>query len=890
MSTDPGSLDADASLPRDDAPAQPNAAPKSKVEFITSSAPPVIRRRKTKPKDRYVIERLIGQGGMGAVYKARDLELDRVVALKLLHPTCSLDFNAELRLKRELVLASKVSHSHVVRVYDFGEMRGTKFISMAFIDGENLKALLMRDGRLPVARAVHIAVQLCEALDAAHTAGVVHRDLKPQNILLDCKGRIYISDFGLARSLAESDSEITRPGERPGSPAYMSPEQALGLPVDHRSDLYSVGLILYELVTGKIPAAANSSLFDHERFRCRIKSPTVLNPEVSANLAQLILRCLEFDPIRRYQSAADLLSGLKTPPTHAKAGPQVIKAWLRKSGPGAGIAVGALSALAILLSGTPRLAGTGSSRFVAGSPRVASRLALLPFRAIGDEKSLHVFADSLTEAISSRAGEVGRMRVFLETGATGGMRNPSSVDVVITGSVREARNEILTTIHVIDGASGEEKWTHQFWASPKDLANLEARIWAGIANCLGLSAAANHETPALLHATKNLDAYKLNMQGRLLLRMHRNALGAQQAIPLFEQASRQDLGYFYPFVGLADASLILLKQTHNPSWLEKAKQAASRAQDLSPNRPEAQIQVARIQIATGQYPQALKLLENALEMSPASDEAYRTLGKAQLLSGLGDQAVASFQKAIELDPQSWINYNGLGVACLRLGRTNAAERAFRRAIELAPQINDNYTDLGNAYLQSGRFQEAVPIFERAVELEPDAINYSNLATALFYLHQYQSAVVMFQKTMRLDPKSEELTGNLADAYRWSGQKEQAIATYFQAVILGAQELNLNPRDADTRGRMAMYYAKMGDFESARASIASARELAPKNGSLQYFEAVISTLAADIKNAKEQLRSATKNGYSNALAAADPELRSLYSGATVADARSRAANH
>jgi serine/threonine-protein kinase len=848
----------------------------------------VLRGRKTKPKNRYVIERLIGQGGMGAVYKARDLELNRVVALKLLHPSCSPDLNSELRLKRELVLASRVSHAHVVRVYDFGEMRGTKFISMAFIDGENLKALLVRDGRIPVARAVHIAVQLCQALDAAHSAGVVHRDLKPQNILLDGKGKIYISDFGLARSFADSDGEITRPGERPGSPAYMSPEQALGLPVDHRSDLYSVGLILYELVTGKIPSAANSSLFDHERFRCRIKSPAVLNPEVSEDLAQSILRCLEFDPAQRYQSALDIVSALKIKPLHAQAVPKGIKAWLRKFRLGAAVAVVALSALAILLSGMPRLPGLAGSHSAPRSPRVASRLAFSPFRAIGGEKPLHVFADTLTEAISSRAGESGGVRVFSEGVSTGGMRYPPGVDVWITGSLRDAGSEILTTIHVIDCSTGEEKWTRQFWANPKDLASLEARIWAGIANFLGLSATSNHEAPALLHATKNLDAYKLNMQGRLLLRMHRDAWGARQAIPLFEHALSQDPGYFYPFVGLADASLILLGQTHDPSWLEKAKQAASRAQDLDRDRPEAQVQVARIQIATGQYPQAVKLLREALEISPASDEAYRTLGKAQLLSGLADQAVASFQKAIELDSRSWINYNSLGAACLRLGRTNVAERAFRRAIELAPQINDNYTDLGNAYLQTGRFQEAVPIFERAVELEPDAINYSNLATALFFLQKYPAAVEMFQKAIRLDPKSEALMGNLADAYRWSGQKEQAMATYFQAVILGAQELNLNPRDADTRGRMAVYYAKMGDFESARSSIASARGLDPENGCLQYFEAVISALASDPENAQEQLRSAIRRGYSSALAANDPELRQLSSDTNVTEARSRVA--
>ena len=217
---------------------------------------------------------------MGAVYKAHDLELNRVVALKLLHPNCSSDDASEQRLKKELLLASRVSHPRVVRVHDFGQMRGIKFISMAFIDGENLKSLLVREGRLPIPRILHIAAQLCEGLQAAHSEGVVHRDLKPHNILLDSGGNVYISDFGLAGSAADANTDLTRPGEHPGSPAYMSPEQALGLPVGHRADLYSLGLMLYEMATGNLPPSASASFLSHARFDRRIKSPAALNPEV----------------------------------------------------------------------------------------------------------------------------------------------------------------------------------------------------------------------------------------------------------------------------------------------------------------------------------------------------------------------------------------------------------------------------------------------------------------------------------------------------------------------------------------------------------------------------------------------------------------------------------
>jgi tetratricopeptide (TPR) repeat protein len=336
-----------------------------------------------------------------------------------------------------------------------------------------------------------------------------------------------------------------------------------------------------------------------------------------------------------------------------------------------------------------------------------------------------------------------------------------------------------------------------------------------------------------------------------------------------------DPEYFYPWVGLAEANLVIFNESHESSWFEKAKQATRQAGALSTNRPEAQIQVAKIQMATGNYEEAIGLLENALQMNPTSDEAYRALGRAQLLSGNTEHAISAYQKAIDLDPRSWLNYNSMGSARFRLGQTEEAERAFRKAIELEPKINDNYTDLGNTYLQSGKFQDAIRIFEKALTLEADAINYSNLATALFYLQQYQSCVPILEKAMELAPNSEELMGNLADAYRWSGQTDKATKTYFAAVDLSWQTLHRNPKDADTRGRMAVYYAKMGDLENARSSIRTARAGEPKNGSLQYEEAVISTLAGNLPQAKAQIRSALSSGYPLQLAIHDPELRSLY---------------
>ena len=254
---------------------------------------------------RYRVECMLGEGGMGAVYKAWDKELERSVALKLIRHDLTRDPNVAQRFKQELLLASKISHRNVLRIHDLGDGPGdTKFISMACIDGQDLHQLLKKEGKLPLDRAVNIARQLCSALDAAHAEGVVHRDLKPQNILIDKNDHIYVSDFGLAKSL-ESDLSMTQTGQFLGTPRYVSPEQAEIRRVDHRSDLYSLGLILCEMLTGLLPFERAESAMQvlYQRVHETPRDPRLLNHDLPQYIAAIIQKCLERDVTRRYQSA-----------------------------------------------------------------------------------------------------------------------------------------------------------------------------------------------------------------------------------------------------------------------------------------------------------------------------------------------------------------------------------------------------------------------------------------------------------------------------------------------------------------------------------------------------------------------------------------------------------
>jgi len=298
---------------------------------------------------RYQVESLLGVGGMGKVYKAHDKELDRTVALKILRADVVEHPLARQRFKQELQLASRITHPNILRIHDLGECRGLKFISMQYVEGGDLFQTLQREGPLPLSRAVPIMVQLCEALKAAHSANVVHRDLKPQNILVGAGDRVFVSDFGLAKSVESSLTGVTRTGAILGTPRYMSPEQVQGKPVDHRTDIYSLGLIFYEILTGALPFSGDSTYtLMYQRVHEMPRRPEQLNPQIPPYLSAIVLRCLERDPTLRYQSAPEILADLEGgQSSRSGVSPHLLRA-LGGAGSRTILAVGFLIVLAIL--------------------------------------------------------------------------------------------------------------------------------------------------------------------------------------------------------------------------------------------------------------------------------------------------------------------------------------------------------------------------------------------------------------------------------------------------------------------------------------------------------------------------------------------------------------
>ncbi|HEV2196759.1 MAG TPA: tetratricopeptide repeat protein [Candidatus Acidoferrum sp.] len=838
---------------------------------------------------RYHILALLGTGGMGKVYKAHDKELDRTVAIKVMRADLMTEPIALQRFKQELLLASKISHPNILRIHDLGEFDGVKFISMAFVEGGDLNHLLKKEGRLPPARAIRIMEQLCGALDAAHAANVVHRDLKPQNILLDGDDHVYVSDFGLAKTLEANLTGMTRSGAVLGTPLYMAPEQFEGKSLDHRVDLYALGLILYEMLTGVLPFTGTSSYeLMYQRIHQVPKKPEVLTPGIPHFLSRICLRCLEKDPARRYQSASEILSDVKT--QRVSSGAKSVQLTLPIPSRRAWIAtISAVLLVALLGLVVPKMrhlvVGRTSVSSLPGIPSLSEGkfVAVMPIRVLGDQASLSYVADGLVEAISAKLFQLRDIHTAALTDvqkiqgghSLGETASQLGVNLVVSGTLQGSGEKLRIVVSLDDVAHGRRVWTEEFSGMQQDLLTLEDQIYSRLLDALSLKPTTEESARAAPHPTENIEAYDLYLKGRGAMRGQQDVKNIQVAIDYYEQALKKDPGFALAYAGVADASLIMYHEKKDSFWSQKALAAAQQAERLNDNLPEVHFSLGNVYTASGKPAQAVAELKRALELAPNSDDGYRGLGKAYLTLGQKELGLQAYQKAIEINPYYWVNYNYTGQAYFRLGDYGKALAAFQRMVELEPNNPFGYLNSGAVYLQQGKYEQCIPFFQKALQIQPHYMIYSNLGTAFFYLKRYPESVPMFEKAVEMNPNDALVMGNLADSYRWSGRKQEAIDTYDKAIALAYKELQVNPRAAATMGSLALYYAKKGDSVHALQFIQHALSIEPQNIELVYIQAVVYCLADRKVESLRVLREALQKGYSLEDAKTDPELSPLH---------------
>jgi eukaryotic-like serine/threonine-protein kinase len=846
---------------------------------------------------RYRIEALLGQGGMGRVYKAYDKTLDRTVALKVVRQGIMADSEALNRFKQELLLASRISHTNILRIHDMGEVGEVKFITMAYVEGQDLHQILRDTPKLPFDRVLNFSQQLAAALAAAQAEGVMHRDLKPQNILVGKDDHLYVSDFGLAKTFEENAVQMTRTGAFLGTPRYMSPEQVEGKPADLRSDLYAYGLILYEIVTGDVPFTGESTLkVMYQRIQEKPKSPKTLNPELPNWFVQVIMRCLERDPSTRYQRADEIvldLQGARSTVSTYRGGGATRTVQIQipqfTSNRWVWVAAGVV-ALLILSFAIPPVRhmilpgkGGGSGSGISGVPPLSSGrfVAVLPLQVLGDESQLGYLAQGIEEALSTKLFQLKDIHVTAaDAAAKEDQKQPLQkigehlgANLVVQGTLQGSGDKIRIILKLEDVAKGTPLWSQQFDGATGDLFTLEDEIYNPLVSALNLNPTNEETARAEARPTENVAAYDLYLRGRNSMRGH-DAKSFQAALDFFDQALKNDQSFALAYTGIADASLQMYNLKKDSFWTQKALAAAQQAQQLNDNLPEVHATLGTVYSGSGKNAEAIAELKRAISLAPDSDQGYRRLGNAYLASGDGPQAIEAFQKSIQLNPYYWDNQNALGNAYYRLGNYAKALEAFQQVTVLEPDIDLGYENVGNIYLQEGKYQDCIPYFQKALQIQPFWSTYSNLGTAYFFLKEYPNSVDMYEKAVALNPNNTLTTVNLADGYRAAGQTDKAKATYEKAISVGFKELETNPQNAEVTDQIALSYAKIGNAQQADTFIRRARSLDKNNVSYTYDQAKIDSMLGRTDEAMKELQESLEKHFPADFAAGDTDLESI----------------
>ncbi|MEP6716338.1 MAG: protein kinase [Terriglobia bacterium] len=720
-------------------------------------------------RERYEILSELGRGGMGIVYKARDRETGEVLALKILKPEIAADSQNLERFKNEVLLAHRITHPSVARLYEFHRAGPVVYLSMEYVEGESLRAVLQRVGKLDVTRGLEIARQVVAGVAEAHRASIVHRDLKPENIMLAAGGQAKVMDFGISRSYAPG---ATVTGSLIGTPAYMAPEQIEGKPPGPQSDIYALGLILYEMFTGCSPFRADSPVsLALMQIQVQPKPPHELAPELPVHVERTILRCLEKDRADRFDSVADLLSSLD-----GNASPLNTRRHWRPSKRSRAVA-GGIAALTIA-------AALGALAFFILNRRAISTtavpsVAVLPFADLSPQKDQEYFSNGLAEEILNELANTPGLRVTAKTSSFG-LKNETrdfqaigkalNASTLLEGSVRKQENRARVTVQLIKAADGSRLWSDTFDRGLNDIFAVETEIARAVTGSLQVRL---REQKARGKSAKNgnPEAFDAYLQGRYFL-PRRTEANLAKAVGYFEQATKLDPAYAKAWVGLAEARSGQAGAGYLPpdDAYGMARTAVNRALALDPDLGDAHAALAWIlQFHDSDWAGAEQSYRRALALSPGDGTVMSHAATLFRIVGRLDDAVAVGRRATQVDPLSPGNYHNWGVSLYYAGQYEDAKAAFQKALELFPEMEPPHAFLGRVYLAMSQPKEALEEMEK--EKNP-ALRLFGLALSYHALGQKRESDARLAELIR--QFSKVATYQIAEVYAFRGEVDKAF--------------------------------------------------------------------------------------------------------------------
>jgi serine/threonine protein kinase/tetratricopeptide (TPR) repeat protein len=852
----------------------------------------------------YRILEKLGAGGMGVVYKAEDIRLGRLVALKFLPENVAVEGHALERFKREARTASALDHANICTIYEIDEDNGRPFIAMQFLEGQTLRERI-GDKPVPLAQLLDWALQITDALQAAHAKGIMHRDMKPANIFITTRDQAKIMDFGLAKlvlpdassnEVTMSAAQLTHTGAAIGTVAYMSPEQARGEPLDVRTDIFSFGVLLYEMATGK-------QAFSGQTWAVTVhailgQAPLSLNesvPGLPHRLQEIIDRALVKNRDLRYQTAAQIHAELLKLKRDLEAGKKiktvrVAAKWTTRRKWQIATAVAFVIILAAAGLWGPRLIRhlASSNRLAASQPASLipehKSLAVLPIATASGDPKLAAFGKGFLEDVAAKLSELSanhdievipaRTLEDKRISTLADAEKEYGVNLGLSVSLKQDGNLVRATYSLIDAKTDKNLAADSITAPVSDLFTIEDKLTSGIADALHIDLRAEERQTLGAHATTLPQAYQYYVQGVGYLGHSAERESLTSAEVVFKQALKIDPNYGPAKAGLGETYWYLYDMTKKRGWVESAQQACREAIDLGNAGTMGHLCLGTIENGTGQFEKAAEEFQQAVELDPTNDAAYWHLAEAYQNLNQLDKAEETYKRRISIRPTYWRGYSALGVFYFGQAEYEKAQAMFEKAASLRPNNYRDYSNLGAALLYEGKDVEATHAFEKSITIRPSNMAYKNLAVAYFRGRKFDQAVRTTQEALKLDDNDYVTWGNLGDYLYYGNRQSDATEAYKKAISLAEQKVKTNPRDAAVLSDLATYWSMLGN--RTRALDYLDRSLVGTDDKeLLFNAAVVYNQLRETGSALEWLSKALAAGYSKSIVSQTPNLDNLH---------------
>ncbi len=851
----------------------------------------------------------VGAGAMGVVYKASDLKLQRTVALKFLPPGFNTSELDRERFLKEARIASSLDHPNIGVIHAIEETSdGRTFIVMAYYEGQSLAQRINEGSRpLSVADVVEIVIQIARGLEQAHSHKIVHRDVKPSNVMLTGHETVKIVDFGLAH-VSEATATFTHGTS--GTMSYISPEQVGGKTADQRCDIWALGVTMLEALLGCNPFQRESMA---ATFMAILNEAPPPLEGVPLEVQQIVYHALAKDPLKRYQSCSEMLHDLEaakavlansgmTPQLSSVRRSAQSKA-LRESrqeasrsawplpkqperhwGRIAAVLVAVLVLLAAPLLFVPVRARVSDILF----SKPEKHIAVLPFDNIGNNPQNQLLVEGMVDSLSGKLSnlEVGKQSLWVipssevrrlkVTDPTSALRNLGAT-LVVKGTIEREGQQVRLNLSLIDTKNLRQIGSVDLEDQAGDLAALQDEAVAKLARLMNVSVTAD-----MMRSTGgsvNPTAYENYLTALGYMQRYDKPGNLDLAIQALQDAVTTDPRFALGYAKLGEAYRLKNRLDQNPNWLTEAQANCKKAAEIDNHIPAVHVTLARIHELMGQHDLALQEFQLALDINPRDSTALDGLAHAYEDSGRTADAEAAFQKAAALRPDSWDSYDELGNFYLRRSRFQDAAREYRRALDLTPDNAQVYVNLGATYIDSGDAKlrgDAERALKKSIELSPSYAAFANLGNLYLVEQRYAEAAAVTESALKLNDRDYLVWNNLVLAYEWLKQGDKAEGARRRMQVLLEQAIKMNPQDAGAQAALALLYAHYGFADRASSHVETAIALAPDDPDVLADVAGTYELLGRRSQAIAELQKAVEKGFALDQARIDPELTALIS--------------